>query len=172
MLVYQVPAGRAEPVLVKVRVFASAPPNDPRRAAADLAEINQLLRTGGQEGTARLADLRGAAPNPMVRIRAAAALGRTGGVGAEATLTGALNDQAAEVRVQAVDALRRVAGARAIRYFNVFSCATRTLRAGELRPAHSEWFAKLPPHRRSALRPRILTRPFARKSAWRSGATV
>ena len=115
MLVYRAAAGRDEPSLVEVRVFAGSNPDDPRRAAADLAEINQLLRGGrGQGGTARLADLLGATASTAVRTRAALALGQIGGPGAEAALTGALNDPAAEVRVQAVHALRRVAGARAI----------------------------------------------------------
>lgn len=114
MLVYRAPSGGAAASLVGVRVFAGTRPNDPRSAAADLAEIRGLLRSGGsQEGAARLADLLGA-PDSTVRARAAAALGTVGGMNAEAPLTAALSDQAAEVRVQAVNALRRVAGARAI----------------------------------------------------------
>ena len=114
MLVYRAPSGGAAPTLVEVRVFAGTRPNDSRSAAADLAEIRQLLRSGGgQAGAARLADLLGA-PDATVRTRAAAALGRMGGMNAEAPLTAALSDQAAEVRVQAVGALGRIAGARAI----------------------------------------------------------
>ena len=113
MLVYRAPSGGAAASLVEVRVFAGTRPDDPRSAAADLAEIRRLLRSGGQEGTARLADLLGA-PDSTVRTRAATALGRVGGMNAEAPLTAALSDQVAEVRLQAVDALRRVAGARAI----------------------------------------------------------
>lgn len=115
MLVYRGSVGRADQALVEVRVFAGSPASDPRRAAADLAEINQLLRTGaGPEGIARLVDLLGAAPEPAVRSRAAAVLGWRGGMGSETALTEALNDPAPDVRAQVVDALRRVAGARAI----------------------------------------------------------
>jgi HEAT repeat protein len=115
MLVYRAPVGPSAQALVEVRVFAASPPSDPRRAAADLAEINRLLRTGaGPEGIARLVDLLGAAPEPAVRSRAAAVLGWRGGIGSEAALTEALNDPAPDVRIQVVDALRRVAGARAI----------------------------------------------------------
>jgi len=115
MLVYRGSVARAEQALVEVRVFAGSPPSDPGRAAADLAEINQLLRTGaGPEGIGRLVDLLGAAPEPAVRSRAAAVLGWRGGIGSEAALTGALNDPAPEVRAKVADALRRVAGARAI----------------------------------------------------------
>ena len=73
MLVYRAPSGGAAASLVEVRVFAGTRPNDPRSAAADLAEIRGLLRSSGsQEGAAQLADLLGA-PDSTVRARAAAA---------------------------------------------------------------------------------------------------
>ena len=151
-------------------MFAGTRPDDPRSAAADLAEIRRSCSGAGvREGTARLADLLGA-PDSTVRTRAATALGRVGGMNAEAPLTAALSDQVAEVRLQAVDALRRVAGARAIPALQglllrdpdpgVRRAAARTL--GMLRDH--------PPRRRSPPPPRTLMRLSARKSRERSGA--
>ncbi len=125
MLVYTGPtADSANPKLIQVDVFAASPSAASLRATRDalaqeragaLAEINQLARSRNpQQDAARLAQLVGTAPDPIVRARAAWALGRLSGPLAAAALAGALKDQVPPVRVQAVHALRSVEGARAI----------------------------------------------------------
>jgi hypothetical protein len=116
VLVYQAAEGRRrDPILVEVRVFAGGQSSDPARRAAGVAEIDRLLRAGRPADSApRLAVLVGTAADSSVRSRAVLALSQIGGPVAEGPLTGALSDAAPDVRLQAVDGLRRVSGLRAI----------------------------------------------------------
>jgi hypothetical protein len=116
MLVYR-PAerGGAAGALVEVHVFAALPAPDPAQTAASLAEVNRLLRRrGDRQSVARLTDLLSASPDPAVRARAAWALGRTRAPAGAATLTKALSDPAAPVRMHAALALRGLQGVQAI----------------------------------------------------------
>ena len=125
MLVYGVPTGDpGGPKLIQVGVFAAPPSAASVRAASEalgreraamLAEIHGLARSRNAErDVPRLAELLGFAPDPIVRARAASALGGLSSPLTAAALVRALTDQVPYVRVRAVHALRRVEGARAI----------------------------------------------------------
>jgi hypothetical protein len=125
MLVYSAPPDESvRPRLIQAGVFASPPSTARVRASSEmlgrqraglLAEIQRLVRSRDvQQGVPRLAELLGTAPDPIVRARAARALGGLSGPLTGAALVGALGDSDRDVRVQAVHALRRVDGARAI----------------------------------------------------------
>ncbi len=115
MLVYRPsPASEIGGKLVEAHVFAGSPHHGPAETAAALAEINQLLRLGRNESNvARLSEFLSWS-DPVVRTRAAQALGMIGGPAAMTTLARALNDQAPQVRLQAIHALRRLRGVQAI----------------------------------------------------------
>jgi hypothetical protein len=125
MLVYSAPPDESvRPTLIQADVFASTPTAAQVRAASEmlgrqraglLAEIQRLARSRDvQRRVPRLAELLGSAPDPIVRARAARVLGGMSGPLTDAALVRALGDWAPDVRVQAVYALRRVNGARAI----------------------------------------------------------
>ncbi len=116
MLVYR-PAevGRGAGKLVEVHVFAASPSPNPLQTATALAEINQLLRSGGdQRNVGRLTELLSFAADPTVRARAAWALGRIGAPAGGTALAQALSDETAQVRIQAALALRGLQGVQAI----------------------------------------------------------
>jgi HEAT repeat protein len=109
------PRDRDEPDLVEVRVFAGLPATGASRGTAASSEVERLLRSGPLADNApRLAALAGSASDSGVRARAIWALSRIGGPEAEGQLARALGDQSPMVRVQAVEALRRVSGVRAV----------------------------------------------------------
>lgn len=114
MLVYRAPRGGAAPTLAEVRVFADAQPAaPPRPPGTELADIAESIRQG-VAGVGRLVEILRTSGDPGVRARAALALAQIGGPDAEAAITRAIADPAAPVRVQVADALRRLAGARAV----------------------------------------------------------
>ncbi|MFQ5828840.1 MAG: HEAT repeat domain-containing protein [Candidatus Methylomirabilia bacterium] len=113
-------AGAGAAVLTEVWVLESSPGQtvrtrvDPRERATQLRTVRALARRRDEAAAAELARILSQAADPIVRSRAAAALGQVGSVQAATALTTALSDQAPAVRIQAVRALRRVEGERAI----------------------------------------------------------
>src|SRR5262245_4616089 len=126
MIVYGSPAGdrsRARPIQVDVFGDRNSPAvtSPPSAAASEssrattLAEIRDLASAPDpQRGAARLAEIAATGPEPAVRGRAIWALGRVGGPVATSALVKCLDDGVAEVRVQAVYAIRQLQSAQAI----------------------------------------------------------
>ncbi|MFQ5828837.1 MAG: HEAT repeat domain-containing protein [Candidatus Methylomirabilia bacterium] len=120
-LFHDAPQGETEAgPLTEVWVMESSPGQavrtrvDPRERATQLRTVRALARRRDEAAGAELSRILSQAADPIVRSRAAAALGQMGSAQAATALTTALSDQAPAVRIQAVRALRRVEGERAI----------------------------------------------------------
>ena len=121
MLIYRAPDGEHGPLqLVQVDVFAGTPSRrgpvalTATQRTTMLAEVSQLVAAADRPyAIQRLTELVGSA-DPTVRARAAWALGRVGGPQAAVALAAATRDQARDVRVQAVYALRSAQAAGAV----------------------------------------------------------
>jgi len=87
-------------------------PSDATRSR-ELATIRRLARFPRSASTPALAEMLHDGSDPMVRSRAAAALGRLGDEAAITALTGALGDASPEVRTEALRALVSASGSRA-----------------------------------------------------------
>jgi HEAT repeat protein len=102
--------------LVEAHVYEASAPVvsstvDPSARPARLRAVVELTRQAQQQQPGALASLTGLLSgdaDPVVRARAAAALGTIGGPEAAAALTAALGDQDASVRVSAVSSLGRM----------------------------------------------------------------
>jgi len=125
MLLYSAASGASvRPTLIQADVFASTPSAAQVRAASEmlgrqrarlLAEISRLTRARNVgQGAPRLVELLHTAPDSIVRARAASGLAVLNGPLSQPALARALGDSAADMRVQAVRALRSVEGTRAI----------------------------------------------------------
>ncbi len=114
MLVYRAPGeGGAGGDVVEAHVFAGSPSRAASDTATALAEIAQLLRSADQRNVPRVSEFLSWS-DATVRVRAAQALGVIGGPAAASTLERALGDEAPQVRIQVVYALRRLQGVQSI----------------------------------------------------------
>ncbi len=126
MIVYARPAAgdRSRPTPIQVAVFgdrsAAAAVSSGTRGSVEsradtLAEIREIARAGDpQRGATRLTQILATATDPAVRGRAVWALGRIGGPAAAAGVLKALDDETADVRVQAIYAIRQLQSSQAI----------------------------------------------------------
>jgi len=124
--------GTGETAVHEVRVYVAEaeapapPPATPAKKAANpaarkakearaspLGDLPVRARQGDEAAAAALAQLLLRDPDPVVRSRAAAALGRAGASDAEPVLSVALNDAEPSVRLQATRALARLEGVEA-----------------------------------------------------------
>jgi hypothetical protein len=108
-------AGRLTEIWIIESSAAEGPsaPVDPRTRAARLAHLGSLSGRQDDGAVAEVSRILAQDSDPVVRTRAALALGRRGDPRATPALTAALEDPHPSVRIQAVRGLRRVEGERA-----------------------------------------------------------
>lgn len=117
-LVYASRRPGGPPRLTELLVYA-APPRlaRPRESAFRPAKFQRIFALARRRDAAAVADLAGflaGDPDPLVRSRAADALGGIEGAAAIAALTRARADEAASVRIRVLMALRRLEGPAAV----------------------------------------------------------
>lgn len=116
-------AERRQAVLARVNAPATPEPPGGAGAFADLsqserfARVRELARQGGPESLMLLGEALGQDPDPALRRAAAAAIGNIGGPEAANMLQGALSDDDASVRMQALRGLRAAEPATAVAAF-------------------------------------------------------